>query len=102
MRIFFERTGGFAGMVLTLELDTRQLPKLEAKTWESLVKQADFFRLPEAIQSKQPQADHFEYKISVWQLFRRHTLIVSESAVPAGLQPLVDRLQNAARKKHEG
>jgi hypothetical protein len=102
MRISFERTGGVAGMVMAVELDTRRFPQEESQTWEDLVEAADFFKLSPTLHSAQPETDRFEYKLTVWKGLRRHTVTVSESAAPAALQPLLERLQSAARNKREG
>jgi len=102
MRILYERTGGFAGMVTAVELDTRKLPNAESKAWEDLVEAADFFKLTPTQVDTQPEADRFEYKVTVWKGFRRHMVKVSETTAPAALQPLLERLQSAARNRRDG
>ncbi|MBW4665918.1 MAG: hypothetical protein KME60_00380 [Cyanomargarita calcarea GSE-NOS-MK-12-04C] len=93
MRISFERTGGFAGISKTATIDTVTLPADEAKTLPTLVETADFFNLPTEIPALPNQSDRFVYTVTVEENDRKHTVTVSESAVPANLQPLVEWLK---------
>jgi hypothetical protein len=102
MHITYERAGGVAGMVTTVELDTRKLTRAESNAWEELVDMADFFQLPTTLISSGPETDRFEYKVTVWKGFRRHTVRVNESAVPTTLHPLLEKLQQAARNRRDG
>jgi len=97
MRIAFERTGGFAGMRLAVELNTGKLSQEEAQELEQMIQSASFFDLPDTITSPTPEADRFFYKVTVRQGFRKHTVEMSESATPEAVQPLLDRLVAAAR-----
>lgn len=98
MKIFFERTGGFAGMRLTTTVDAAALPPNEAKQLHQLVSTADFFHLPAMIPSRTPQPDRFQYRLTVEENSRRHTVIVSEEVVPTALQSLIEWLMTAARQ----
>ena len=97
MRIYFERSGGFTGIILAVELDTSRLPNEEARQLEDMVASLDFFKLPEQFTSPNPGVDRFEYKITVSKGFRRHTVLVSESVTPEAMRPLLETLQTAAR-----
>ncbi|WP_138497266.1 protealysin inhibitor emfourin [Nostoc sp. PA-18-2419] len=99
MRISFERTGGFAGISKKTTVDTSELPANEANTLKRLVEAADFFRLPEQITSPNPQSDRFQYKLTVEDNDKHHTVIVSESVLPGTLRPLIEWLQNSAQKR---
>ncbi|MEH2463461.1 protealysin inhibitor emfourin [Nostoc sp.] len=99
MRISFERTGGFAGITKKTTVDTDTLPPNEANTLKSLVEAADFFRLPEQITSPNPQSDRFQYKLTVEDNGKQHTVTVSEAALPGTLRPLIEWLQNIAQKR---
>ena len=59
MRISFERTGGFAGIIKKTTVDTDTLPPNEASTLARLVEVADLFRLPEHITLPNLQSDRF-------------------------------------------
>jgi len=96
MKISFERSGGFAGMMTTLSIDTANLAPTEATQVQSLVEAADFFRLPEAIAAS-TQPDRFQYHLTVAEKQRQHSVTVSESCIPGTLRPLVEWLMTAAR-----
>ena len=99
MRISFERSGGFAGMMLTVCVDTAKLAPPEATRLKSLVEAANFFQLPEAI-APAAQPDRFQYHLTVAEKQRQHSITVSESAIPGSLKPLVEWLMEAARHPH--
>lgn len=99
MRISFERTGGFAGITKKTTVDTAELPANEAKTLLQLVEAADLFRLPERITSPSPQSDRFQYKLTVEDNGKHHTVTVSEAALPGTLRPLIEWLKNIAQKR---
>ncbi len=98
MQITFERTGGFAGMVLSVVIDTSTLEPALAQQIRLLVEAADFFQLPSV--SPSPQPDRFQYQLSIVEQNRQHTVLVGESAVPGTLRPLLDWLLQMARQGH--
>jgi hypothetical protein len=100
MRITYTRSGGFAGVRRPpLTLDTATMPNEEARAWEQLVADADFFTLPATIAAKGAQADRFQLSIKVQQDDgREHSVTVSEDAVPKSLSPLLQRLQDPPKK----
>ena len=99
MRISFERSGGFAGISMTTSVDTATLRATEANQLRRLVEAADFFDLPPKITSPTPQYDSFEYNLTVEANGKQHTVMVSESAVPENLKPLIAWLTDAAHRK---
>jgi hypothetical protein len=98
MKISYERTGGFAGMRVALDLDSQDLPASEAATLESLVKDADFFHLTEAISPK-VMMDGFQYSITVEGNGQKRTIRAGDSAVPEALKPLLDNLSARAHSQ---
>lgn len=98
MRITIERSGGFAGMVQTRVVDTASLPPNEVNQLRLLVDAADFFRLPKMIVSLHSQPDRFQYKLTVEDQGKRHTVVVGEQSMPGNLKPLLDWLMTAARR----
>ena len=98
MRATLERTGGFAGMHLTSTADTEELPSADAKRLRQLVTNANFFALPAMIIPQPPQPDRFQYKLTIEDGGRVHTVTASESALPPGLRPLADFLSGQARR----
>jgi len=99
MRISFERTGGFAGISKKTTVDTATLAPNEAQELLRLVEVADLFNLPERITSPNPQSDRFQYRLTVEDNGRQHTVTVSEAALPGTLRPLIEWLNNAANKR---
>jgi hypothetical protein len=99
MRIYFERTGGFAGMVMTFTVDTASLPLDEAHDLTQMVDTAGFFDLPAEIAKPVPGADRFHYQLTVEAAERQHTVEMGEAAVPETLQPLLRRLMTMARSR---
>ncbi|MCC7445976.1 MAG: hypothetical protein IT324_01105 [Anaerolineae bacterium] len=96
MRIDFERSGGFAGMILRATIDTGDLPEADANDLRQLIEEANFFALPPTITSASG-ADQFTYRLTVIALVRQHSVEVSDGAAPDTLRPLLNRLTTLAR-----
>ena len=97
MKISYRRTGGFAGMVMSFDIDTETLPEEQAGEIQGLVSAADFFALPATITSSAPGADQFQYKLTVETEGRRHTVEVGDAAVPENLWPLLNKIRVLSR-----
>jgi hypothetical protein len=97
MRVKFERTGGFAGIRLTTTADTENLSSDDAARLRQLVAGASFFELPETIAPQKAQPDRFQYRVTIEDDSRVHTVTVSETALPQSMRPLTDFL---ARQTH--
>ena len=98
MRIHFERSGGFAGITLTADLDSDQLSTAQAANLTELVDQADFFNQPKKPKASSRGADQFQYKIRVETPSKSHEIQLGDGNVPPKLKPLVDRLLAESRK----
>ena len=97
MQIQFQRSGGFAGMLLDMSLDTETLPPEAAQEVESAIQQANFFQLPADLTSPQIGADRFQYRLTVTDKDQEHTVQVGEAAAPEQLLGLLQQLTNLAR-----
>jgi hypothetical protein len=97
MRLTYQRSGGFSGLMQTFSLEVESLPPEEAQELETLVESADFFSLPEQIVSDPPGADRFHYTITVETGDRRHRVSAGETALPENLRPLVEKLGKLSR-----
>jgi hypothetical protein len=95
----FERSGGFAGIIITKVFDSTTLPENEANQLRQLGDAANFFGLPEIIKSQDVQVDRFQYQLTVEDNGKQHTVEVSEQAMPATLKPLIEWLMAAARRR---
>jgi hypothetical protein len=94
MKIHFERTGGFAGMVTSFTVDTNSLPSAEADQVLDIVQHANFFNLP-PIQppAKLGAADYFTYKITVeTEEGRQHTVECTDITMQPSIKSLIDFL----------
>ena len=64
MKIYFERSGGFAGISSSTMVDIHSLPPDEAHKIQDMIDNAKFFDLKNSTQPKHA-ADYFKYKITV-------------------------------------
>jgi hypothetical protein len=97
MRVEFTRSGGFAGIRLNRTFDTSQMPEEDGRQLEQLVDAANFFSLPETLQSG--GADKLQYRISVERDGDTHTVQADERAAPPLLASLIKKLEAAARAR---
>lgn len=100
MQIQFERRGGFAGLRAGATLNTDSIPSDEAHELLELIDKADFFNLPEKFPMPKKGADYFQYRFTIEAEGKKHTIEVSEPAVPAALRPLLQFLLKY--QKHRG
>lgn len=90
MRIYYERTGGFAGIRHATTLDTRKLSDVRMQELRRLIEEANFFELPRKVPPETSKAvDRFHYKLTVTTEKRRHTVEAEEDVVPGELRPLI-------------
>jgi hypothetical protein len=98
MHISLERSGGFAGIPLSVTVDTDTLTPEDAAQLQQLVEAAHFFELPKVFPAT-PQPDRFQYQIFVEEPGRSRSVSVGETAVPPTLRPLINWLMEAARRR---
>ena len=97
MKISYRRTGGFAGMILSYDIDVDNLPPEEANELETLVSKADFFTLPAEISAETTGADQFQYLLTIKTGQAQHTVEVGDAAMPEKLWPLVNKIRILSR-----
>ena len=97
MKVFFERTGGFAGMRMAATIDAESLPPEEKSRLEQNLASARFFDLPAKLASPQGGADRFQYRIEVETPGQKHSVEFGEAAAPEELKPLIQQLTILAR-----
>jgi len=85
-------------MRTAVTLDTDTLPPEEARKLHEMVDASGFFNLPEKFPASTRGADYFVYRLTVEKEGRKHTVEVSDPAVPAALRPLLQSLVAYARK----
>jgi hypothetical protein len=96
-RVRFERSGGVAGSRRISIIDSESLPEEERKRLRSLIDRAGFFGLPEEIIGP-PRPDQFLYTITVEIDGKIHTVRTTDTAAPEPLKPLIEWLNETARK----
>lgn len=96
--IYFEQSGGFMGLTISVELNDEILSKDENEHVHILIKQANFFEL-QTVTTGHPLPDQLIYRITVETATRHNTLIVYEHQVSTELQPLIKFLSQKARTK---
>jgi hypothetical protein len=100
MRIYFERSGGFAGMRVSTTIDTESLGSAETDELQKLIDTAKFFALPALITTTSPAGvDQFQYKVTIETGDRQHTVETGDAGAPDTLLPLLQKLTRLARTK---
>ncbi len=94
--IYFEQSGGFMGMTISLVLKEEMLSKDESEHVHILIEQADFFEL-QTDTAGQGMPDQLLYRISVETSKQKHTISIYEQQVTAELKPLIKFLSRKAR-----
>jgi predicted secreted protein len=100
MLFYLERTGGIAGLRMTVMLNTESLPLDDARKLYQMVEDAGFFSLPEKLPEPITGADFFIYKLTVEKFAlsfsegKKHTVEVSGPNLAEKLQPLIQALEN--------
>ena len=97
MKISYQRTGGFAGMVMSFSIHTETLPSDEGEELKNLVAAANFFELPSKTESSGPVSDQFQYIITIETEDQQHTVEVGDAALPENLGPLLNKLRVLSR-----
>lgn len=99
MKIHFERSGGFAGMMTNVVIDAGSLTDEERQAIMAHVSNAEFFNLPPEIADPSTTgADRYNYRITIEFDGRTHTVECTDGSAPASLVPLLDWLNNVARR----
>jgi len=97
MRVKFERSGGFANVPLSAELDSAEMEPDRAKELKRLVEQARPFDQPASSTTQVP--DDLHYKVTISHGGESKTIKVSDTAAPDKLKSLFDFLGEEALNK---
>lgn len=104
MRIYYEQSGGFAGIDISTTVNTDSLPADEVNKIQDLINKANFFSLNSVSSQLETGADYFHYRITVEMddddinkngQKKTHTLEIYDP-VPAQLKPLIKYLRSKA------
>ncbi len=97
MRIHFERSGGFTGMIFEVKVETNDLPDDEAQEIGRLVNNSNFFSLPSKIKDETPRPDQFQYKVMIETEDQSHAVETSDYSAPEEMKLLLRKLTIMAR-----
>lgn len=104
LKIFFEQSGGIAGLSKKIALDTNSLPPSEAQEIESIVDNSKFYELPSIILQPKSNAaaDYFKYKITLESDSgnNKHTVETTDITMPSGLSPFIAYLRRKAKEQY--
>ncbi len=99
MLFYLERTGGIAGLRMTVTLNTESLSSEDAHNLHQMVEDAGFFSLPEKLPEPNTGADLFNYRLTVEKFAlsfsegKKHTVEVDQLNIPETLQPVIQALE---------
>ena len=97
MKIYFERSGGFAGIFSSTTVDTQSLSSKESSQLKNLVDEANFFELPSKLfqpsKTTKSAADYFVYKITIQNNNQsKHSVECNDVNMQPTLRPLINLL----------
>jgi hypothetical protein len=94
LKIYFERSGGFTGIPVSMTIDTAFLPYKDAQKIQNLVEDSHFFELSPVPNktTKGGAADYFQYQITIENGTRKHTVKSDDISIDSKLKPLVGLL----------
>ena len=98
MRVRFLRTGGLAAaMHREYTADSATMSPEDAKELCRLVEASDFFQLPATGPRPLGMRDTFQYKVTIEEEDREHTVEMDQSAVPERARDLLEWLEKRAK-----
>jgi hypothetical protein len=95
MKIKFRQSGGFAGLIKSVEINRDDLSEEESDILNSLVEQSKFFEIPEPTPYAAPDIE--QYFISVELEGKTREMHVSRANVPKTLKPLIKHIAKMAK-----
>jgi hypothetical protein len=97
MKIFFEQSGGVAGIANNISIDSNSLDHQEASELQHLVDNANFFDLPSESTAQLRGADYLEYKITIeTNDNKKHSIKTTDLTIPPNVAPLIRYLRRKA------
>jgi len=99
MKIYFERTGGFAGIKTSASIDTDTLPPNESEKLHDMCDNMNFFNMPSTSAPKSGAADLFRYKITIESKDGRHTVETTDLSMTPEFENFINFLSDKALKK---
>lgn len=96
MKIKYHQSGGYAGLRLGCDLDTKLLPLEEATKLESLVKKSGVSQVKNT-RSENAAADLIDYEITIETNDAKQQVKFDDLNLPENIVPLLEYLQSQAK-----
>jgi hypothetical protein len=97
MKIYFEQSGGLAGIVKNISINRDSLDPQEASELQRLVDNANFFALPSEPAAPLRGADYLEYKITIeTNDNKKHSIRTTDLTLLPNIAPLIRYLRRKA------
>jgi len=98
-KIWFERTGGFTGIPVKVELDSDTLSIEEKTKIQQLIDESDFFHIQVIDTLLRNLPDQFYYQLTIDDNNTKKRITYSESTIPDSFRPLTTYLMQLLRKR---
>lgn len=96
LRIEFQRSGGFAGLIMGTKVDTATLPPQEARVFEQLVESLEKSGAGDSPPPGKP--DRFQYELTITRGKQSRRFQLAEQELTPEARELVNLLVERARK----
>jgi hypothetical protein len=97
MKIRFEQSGGYTGLLKGCELDTTALPPEKAKELEQLVKASTILASGEFLSDS--SRDLQQYEITIEDGPSKISVIFDDESLPQSVKPLIGYLKKCSKPK---
>ena len=97
--IKYERTGGFAGMRISADIEPDKLPDEQIRPLLDLLDDMGFDELPEQLTGESSMSDQFTYQITVKTNKWEHTVVTGDASAPDKLLELLRLLDRIAKRR---
>ncbi len=95
--IYFERSGGFAGIEQSIEISSDTLSAEDQDYLRKMIDTSGFFDLKEASETNLP--DQFNYVITIKSGSLEKTIRTGDANMPDALRPVVDYMTTMMRNR---
>ena len=99
MKVYFEQSGGLAGVGSYASVDSDSLQPEEASELQRLIDDANFLELPSQPSAPSRGADYMEYKITIEINNNKHFIKTTDLTMPPNVSPLIRYLRQKAVRK---
>jgi len=96
MRIRVERSGGFAGIPISNEMDAKDLPSAQLRTAKKIIEDK---KVPSLSMKSSPRgaADHYIYKISIQDGMNQRVIECNQYNIQDDLKSLVNYIEKNSK-----